>query len=145
VQYGPGARKDWSRGRQVDTIRTANICLIVVYELDVVLLGYVVIESRSTEPSVIAAFALEIQIVAVVVRICRNPALQARCIVRQLCDLCERCPDQRIRCRRKSSRCGNLVKIHAVDSARRILVAEHTAERFGRQYSAGRFYIRLRE
>src|SRR5262249_8185031 len=74
----PRARSDRTRRGNVHAIRPAYIRLIVINELDVMFACDVVIKTARVETPIVAALALEIEVVAVVVGVGGNTAFQSR-------------------------------------------------------------------
>ena len=89
VEHVAGAGENRAGGADVHAIRTADVGLVVVDELEVMLLGEVVVQAGGGEAAVVAALALEIQVVAVVVGVGGDAALQTGRAVGQGCDLVE--------------------------------------------------------
>ncbi len=85
-----GAGEDRAGGADVDAVGTPDIGLVVVDELDVMLLGDVVIEPGGGEAAVVAALALEIEVVAIVIGVGGDAALQAGGVTSERRDLRER-------------------------------------------------------
>ena len=89
VEHVAGAGEDRAGGADVHAIGPADVGLIVPDELEVMLLGDVVVHARGGEAPVVAALTLEIQVVAVVVGIGGDAALQARDAIGQGSNLLE--------------------------------------------------------
>ena len=77
VEHVAGAGDNRAGGADVHAIRPADVGLIVPHELEVMLLGEVVVQARGGKAPVVATLTLEIQVVAVVVGIGGDAALQA--------------------------------------------------------------------